>query len=77
MRSSPERGEPRPSRLDVVTHSEPSGARATERSRPYHEGAESLNGKRQSFLLLFVEGGAHGADRVGESVGALAVKQQP
>src|SRR5262245_27902583 len=34
MRSSPSRGEPRPSRLDVVTHSVPSGAAATVRMRP-------------------------------------------
>ena len=34
MRSSPSRGEPRPSRLDVVTHSVPSGAAATVRIRP-------------------------------------------
>src|SRR3954471_16062005 len=34
MRSSPLRGEPRPSRLDVVTHSVPSGAAATGLIRP-------------------------------------------
>ena len=35
IRSSPARGSVRPSRLEVVTHSDPSGARATERIRPY------------------------------------------
>ena len=34
MRSSPERGAPRPSRLEVATHSVPSGAAATVRMRP-------------------------------------------
>ena len=34
MRSSPGSGLPRPSRFEVVTHSEPSGARATVRMRP-------------------------------------------
>lgn len=34
MRSSERVGEPRPSRLDVVTQSEPSGAAAGERRRP-------------------------------------------
>ena len=34
IRSSPERGEPRPSRLDVATQSVPSGAAATVRIRP-------------------------------------------
>ena len=34
IRSSPGRGSARPSRLDVVTHSDPSGAGATDRSRP-------------------------------------------
>ena len=34
MRSSPDRGEPRPSRLEVATHSVPSGAAATVRIRP-------------------------------------------
>ena len=34
MRSSPLRGDPRPSRLDVVTHRVPSGAAATVRMRP-------------------------------------------
>src|SRR5690349_772463 len=33
-RSSPPRGEPRPSRFDVDTHSDPSGARTTVRIRP-------------------------------------------
>ena len=35
IRSSPGLGSVRPSRLEVVTHSDPSGARATERIRPY------------------------------------------
>ena len=34
IRSSPSRGEPRPSRLDVATHSVPSGAATTVRMRP-------------------------------------------
>ena len=34
IRSSPDRGEPRPSRLDVATHSVPSGAATTVRMRP-------------------------------------------
>ena len=34
MRSSPDRGEPRPSRLEVATHSVPSGAAATVLIRP-------------------------------------------
>jgi len=34
IRSSPSRGDPRPSRLDVATHSVPSGAATTVRMRP-------------------------------------------
>src|SRR4051794_26372292 len=38
MRSSPARGEPRPSRFEVVTHSVPAGAAATGRMRPGRPG---------------------------------------